>query len=70
MAKKGFSRTITADGGIVYQLPRAEYSISTSGTKSQVLAAAESAVKAVGKTAEILVTQSAGRTWSGLAEVK
>lgn len=70
MSAKGFEKTITSDDGIEYYLPRAEYNISTSKNRSSVLDLAKSAVAVIGKKAEILVTESKGRTWSGLSEVK
>lgn len=70
MEGEGFDRFITSDDGVTYHLPRAEYNISTSGSRSNVLEAAKRAVKGTGKTAEILVTESAGRTWSNLTPVK
>ena len=70
MEGKGFSRMITSDSGTTYHLPRAEYDISTVQSSSEVLESAKRAVWATGKTAEILITKSAGRTWSGLSEVK
>ncbi len=67
MEQLGFSRTIESNDGIIYQLPSAEYNIVGSYTRDQVLGFAKDAVKVVrGKTAEILVTESAGRTWSNL----
>ena len=70
MQKEGFSKLITSDGGKTYHLPRGEYNILTSKDRSQVLDAAKKAVDATGESAEILVTESAGRTWSGLTEKK
>ena len=70
MRNEGFGRTITSGSGIIYHLPRGEYNRSTTEGRSEVLSAAERAVAATGKTAEVLVTESAGRVWSGLSEVK
>lgn len=70
MLSEGFSKLITSDDGVVYHLPRGEYNISTSKDFSQVLKAAQSAVALTKQTAEILVTESIRRTWSGLAEKK
>jgi len=66
MGKEGFSKLITSDDGKTYYLPRAEYNISTMKSISQVLEATEKAVGVTGKSAEILVTKSAGRQWIGL----
>jgi len=70
MAQKGFSKLITSDSGVTYHLPRGEYNIDTTSDRSKVLNAAKEAVKATGQGAEILVTESSGRTWSGLSEKK
>lgn len=70
MEMKGFKKTITSNDGVEYHLPRAEYNISTSSDKSIVLKAAEDAVIKTNKKAEILVTESKSRTWSGLSKVK
>jgi len=70
MEKEGFSKMITSDNGRTYHLPRGEYNISTLQNRSQVLEAAKRAVSLTGESAEILVTESSGRIWSGLFEVK
>ena len=69
MAGQGFSRQITSDSGYTYQLPTAEYNISTDASRSEVLGQAKSAVKATNKTGAVLVTESTGRTWDGLTLV-
>ncbi len=68
MTQKNFSRTIESNEGIQYKLPHAEYNISGIYTKSQVLDFAKAAVRASvsNRVAQILVTESAGRTWSNL----
>lgn len=66
MRKQGFSRFITSDDGATYHLPTAEYNLSESISRSTVLDRAKTAARATGKTASILVTESAGRTWSNL----
>lgn len=55
MESRGFKRTILADGGIEYHLPRATYHIETSSNENAVLQAARHAVNSTGKSAEILV---------------
>jgi len=70
MQQGGFSQLITGEGGKMYHLPRAEYNIHTIKSRSEVLSATKRAVNVTGKTAEILVTESAGRSWDGLAEKK
>ena len=66
MEQEGFKRLITSDVGFTYHLPKGEYDIVTTSSRSQVLAAAERAVQKTRISAEILVTESAGRSWSGL----
>lgn len=70
MANEGFSKLITSDGGTIYYLPRGEYTVTTSKSRADVLADVKRAVKATKDSAEILVTESLGRTWSGLTEKK
>jgi photosystem II stability/assembly factor-like uncharacterized protein len=69
MGKVGFSRLITSDDGVSYRLPTAEYNLSGSFSRAEVLEKAKGAVKATGKDASILVTESSGRTWSNLTKV-
>ena len=69
MEAEGFARTITSDDGITYHLPTAEYDYSGDVTMGQVLAKAKKAAATTGKSSGILVTQSSGRTWSGLEKV-
>jgi len=66
----GFKKTITSDDSVEYHLPRAEYNISTSASRSAVLKLAENAAAKTYKKAEILVTESSGRSWSGLNKVR
>lgn len=70
MQNKGFSKLITSDGGKTYHLPRGEYNISTIKNRSEVLKTTKMAVQATRQSAEILVTESLGRSWDGLAEKK
>jgi len=70
MAKEGFNKFIRSDNGVTYYLPRGEYDIFTTKSRSGVLDAAKRAVDSTGHTAEILVTESVGRTWNGLTEKK
>jgi hypothetical protein len=67
MEGRGFSRSIPADSGTWYQLPTAEYWINNSGqTRDTVLAAADAAANATGKTHGVIVTESNGCSWRGL----
>ena len=69
MSRAGFSRYITSDDGITYHLPTAEYDRSGNFTRSQVLSQATAAANSTGKANAVLVTESNGRTWSGLSKV-
>jgi len=67
MRKQGFLRTITSNDGIVYKLPPAEYNLTGSYNRDQVLDLAKEAIKALpNRIAEILITESAGRIWNNL----
>jgi hypothetical protein len=68
MDKRGFSRLIESEEGISYHLPTAEYDISCDLSRSDVLELAKAAAAKTNKAAAILVTESRGRTWSGLAK--
>ncbi len=74
MALKGFATTITCDDDETYELPNAEYSYSGNLKRSDVLKRAKEATSLVtdgtGMSYMILVTESKGRTWSGLKKVK
>lgn len=63
MEARGFSRTIRADSGTWWRLPTAEYDYPTPAAADQVLGLARQAVASIGKTADILVTESTRRTW-------
>lgn len=69
MERRGFSRQITSDDGKTYHLPTAEYNISAALDRQQVLESAKVAATETGKSFEVLVTESDGRTWHGLQEV-
>lgn len=69
MKRQGFSQTIRSDDGKVYELPPAEYDYSGSVTRADVLAKAKTAAGAVKPSYAVLVTESNGRTWSGLKQI-
>ena len=70
MEKRGFARTIESDTGTVYNLPNAEYNLMGSFTRSEVLNLAREAVDTLqNRAAEILVTESKGRSWHNLAKI-
>ena len=68
MEEEGFTRYIVDKDGEKYQLPTAEYNISSSGDKYAVLEKAKRAASRTGKRYMVLVTTSAGRTWHNLPE--
>jgi hypothetical protein len=70
MARRGFSRLITSDDGITYQLPTAEYDRSGNLTTQQVLDAAKSAAAETGKSFGVLVSDAPRRMWYNLAQVR
>jgi hypothetical protein len=69
MEQRGFSRQITNDDGVTYHLPTAEYNYSGSKTRSRVLELAKEAASETNKKYAVLVTESNGRSWSGLEHV-
>ena len=70
MFRAGFSRTITADDGKVYNLPTAEYDKIADLTISQICDQAKMAANSTGKNNAVLVTQANGRMWNGLEQVQ
>jgi len=69
MNKRGFSRVIEGSDGKEYWLPHAEYNRVGNVSRSQVLEDAKGAAATVSSKYEVLVTESAGRTWYGLQPV-
>jgi hypothetical protein len=69
MEDEGFVRWVVASDNSKKRLPTAEYNMAdVSMTRSEVLKRAESAANSVksSPTPWIIVTESAGRRWSGL----
>jgi hypothetical protein len=70
MEQYGFSRTIKGADGNTYVLPTAEYERSGGSlTSDQIHNDAWRAAASVSQRFSILITESAGITWSGLAQV-
>ena len=69
MENEGFSRIIKDSKGTEYHLPDAEYIISGSFTKQNVLQKAKNAASQTGKDYSVLVTESNGRTWYNLKSI-
>lgn len=65
MEAEGFAATVTGSGG-AYDLPAGEYACAGELTRQQVLARARRAADRTGYGYAVLVTESAGRAWSGL----
>jgi hypothetical protein len=69
MESEGFVRWVEAKDGSLKRLPTAEYNMAdTSLTRAEVLARARAAANVVQPRPEpwVLLTKSAGRSWSGL----
>lgn len=69
MEKEGFVRWVKSSDGPKRRLPTAEYNMQSSELdREAVLARAQSAANSVKPTPTpwVLVTESAGRSWSGL----
>jgi hypothetical protein len=69
MEQRGFSRQITSDDGVTYHLPTAEYTFTGTRTRSQVLELAKAAASETNKKFAVLVTESNGRSWTGLEKI-
>jgi hypothetical protein len=68
MQDEGFSRLITSGDGVVYHLPTAEYNRECDLTRDQVRDSAQATAAKTRRKAAILVTESVGRSWTGLAK--
>ena len=66
MLAEGFAATVSGSGGAAYELPAGEYACSGELTRQQVLARARLAADRTAFGYSVLVTESVGRTWSGL----
>ena len=70
MKREGFSQTITAADGAVYELPPAEYNYIGQETRSQVHDKAQRAARTVKPSFAVLVTEANGVTFSSLKLLK
>ena len=70
MSREGFSKTITDEKGIVYELPVGEYYKRTGEDVEQVIERAKKAATATGKKFGIIVGDCTDLKWSGLTIVK
>lgn len=67
MAARGFSREITGDNGLSYQLPTAEYVIHAGGGLEGVRALAAEAAKTTGRKFGVIVAEYSRSAWVGLS---
>jgi hypothetical protein len=70
MERGGFTRLITSGDGNVYRLPWAEYNFEGNSSCSDILDGAKRAASTTGCTFEVLVTESAGRSWQNLSPAR
>lgn len=69
MGSLGCARTIRSDQVRTYRLPNATYSYVGNMERGELLRKAKAAANSTGCTSEVLVIESQGMTWDGLAEV-
>jgi hypothetical protein len=67
MADRGFSREITGDDGVSYQLPTAEYVINTASAVERVRALAAEAATTTRRKFGVIVAEFSRSAWTGLA---
>jgi len=65
MAAEGFSRSITQNG-VSYELPTAEYAITSNLTILQITTKAKSAANKTGKSSSVLTSQTVLWHWDNL----
>ncbi len=70
MAQEGYTTTIRANDGTVYQLPPAEYNLVANCTISQALEKAQRAAQKTRKKFAALVSEYTNCSWVGLAQVR
>jgi Ni,Fe-hydrogenase I small subunit len=70
MAQEGFTTTIRADNGAVYQLPPAEYNLIANCTRADALAKAQRAAQKTHKKFAVIVAEYTCATWDGLSIVQ
>jgi len=69
MATQGFTKNITSDDGIVYELPDAEYNLVGELTISDAYEKAKAAADKTKLKYSILVSQATRRKWVGLEQM-
>jgi hypothetical protein len=66
MADRGFSREVTGDNGLTYQLPTAEYVIHTDSGLESVRTLASEAAQTTGRKFGVIVAEYSRSAWVGL----
>ena len=69
MAVRGFSREITGNNGLIYQLPTAEYVIRTNDALEEVRELAAQAANSTGRKFGVIVAEYSRSAWRGLVHV-
>jgi uncharacterized protein (DUF1330 family) len=70
MAREGFSKTITDEKGIIYELPIGEYYKKTNENIEEVIERAKKAVITTGHKFGVIVGDCTNLKWSGLTIAK
>lgn len=70
MRQEGFSNTIRADNGTVYELPPAEYHLQANCSRDHALEMAKRAAQKTLKKFAVVVSEYNGCSWVGLAQVQ
>ena len=68
LAAQGITDIIASGDGVSYKMPPAEYNYDGTATRDQVLEMAKASAGKVVRSYAVLVTESDGRTWHGLAK--
>ncbi|MBZ5701832.1 MAG: hypothetical protein LAN84_08290 [Acidobacteriia bacterium] len=67
MADRGFSREVTGNNGLTYQLPTAEYVVHTDSGLESVRTLAAEAAQTTGRKFGVIVAEYSRSAWVGLA---
>jgi hypothetical protein len=70
MANEGYAATIQGSDGKKYHLPPAEYRLDGAFTRDQALEKAKRAAQQTRKSFAVIVSETAGSSWSGLSVVQ
>lgn len=69
LAAQGITDIISSDNGVSYKMPPAEYNYVGTATRAQVLEMAKASAGKFVRSYALVVTESSGRKWHGLAKV-